>query len=54
MKSPNSNNVTHETFSTGVGLHLVELLAKGVLWESLNNPGFCQDYRLLSTNRWQS
>lgn len=31
----------------------IELLAKEFLWEPLNNPDCCQDYRLLSTNWWQ-
>ena len=38
---------------TGIGLHLIELLVKGVPWESPNNSGCCQDYRLLFTNRQQ-
>lgn len=37
---------------TRTELHLIELLAKGVPWKSPNNPGCCQDYKLLSTN-WQ-
>ena len=41
-----------EASSTGVGLHLIELLAKGALCESPNDTGCCQDYRLFSTN-WQ-
>jgi len=38
----------NEACSTRIELHLIELLAKGVERESLNNP----DYRLLSIN-WQ-
>jgi hypothetical protein len=38
---------------TGIELYLIELLVKGVPWEPLNNPGFCQGYVLLFTNGWQ-
>ena len=31
----------NETSSTGIGLHLVEMLVKGVFWESPNNPDGC-------------
>lgn len=34
--------------SKGIGLHLIELLVKGFPW------GYCQDYRLLSTDQQQS
>lgn len=27
----------------GLGLHLIELLAEGVPWASLNHPGSCQE-----------
>lgn len=43
----------NDASSTGTGLHLIELLAKGVPWETPTNPGCCQDYKLLSTNRKQ-
>ena len=33
-----------ETSSPGIGLQLLELLAKEVLWEPLNNSGYCQNY----------
>ena len=29
------------TSITGIGLHLIELLAKVVPWKSPNNPGCC-------------
>ena len=46
----------NENSCTGIVLHLIELLAKPVLWEDLNNPGYCQDYnyRLLSKSWWQA
>jgi hypothetical protein len=38
-------------YSIGIGLHLIELLAKGVPWETPNKTGYCQDNnKLLSTN----
>ena len=40
----------HEASSIQKGLHLTDLLAKGVLWETPNIPDCCQGYRLLSTN----
>jgi hypothetical protein len=40
---------TNEASSGGMELPLIELLAKGVPWVPPNNPGCCQDYRLLST-----
>ena len=40
----------NEAPSTTNELHFIELMPKGVLQESPNNPGCCQDYRLLSTN----
>ena len=33
----------NEASSTGIGLHLIELLAKGISWESPDVPGCCQD-----------
>jgi hypothetical protein len=42
----------NEAPSTTNELHFIELMPKGVLQESPNNPGCCQDYKLLSTN-WQ-
>lgn len=39
-----------EASTTRVGLRLIELFARGVPWESVNNPGCCKDNRLLSTN----
>lgn len=59
MKSPNSKRdrtpTSHflspnKASSTRTGLHLVELLGKGVPWESPNNPDCYQDYKLLSTS----
>ena len=38
----------NEAFSARTGLHLIELSVNGVSWKSPNNPGCCQDYRLLS------
>jgi hypothetical protein len=37
-----------------LGIHPVELLAKRVLEKFPNNPGCCQDSRLLSANRQQA
>lgn len=59
-----SNNVADRTLtgyflspnaasSTGVGLHLIGLLAKGASQELPNNTGCRQDYWLLSINQWQ-
>ena len=42
----------NEAPSTETGLYIMELLAEGVPGESPNNPGHCQDCRLLCTN-WQ-
>lgn len=59
MKLPNKGEVkslnwhimsSNESSSTGFWLHLIELLAKGAAWESPNNPGYCQRFRLMSTN----
>lgn len=43
-----------EVSSTGIGLHLFELLLKGIPSKSPNNPGYYLEYRLLSTNWEQS
>ena len=43
-----------EVFDTGIWLHIIELLAKRVLQKFPNNPGCCQDSRLLSANRQQA
>lgn len=40
----------HEASSSGIGLSLIELLAKGVPWEFANNLDYIYDYRLLFTN----
>ena len=42
----------NEAFSTGIRLHLTELLAKGAPWDPPNKPSCCQASRLPSTN-WQ-
>lgn len=31
----------NEASSIGIELHIIELLAKGIPWESPNNPGYC-------------
>ena len=50
-QSPNWQSlVTEKDSSAGVGLHLI--VEKGLLPETANNPGCCQDHRWLSTN-WQ-
>lgn len=50
MKSPNRVRTPighlfspNKASSFRTGLHLTELLAKKVLWNSPNNPGYCQD-----------
>ena len=43
----------NEASSTVIGLHLIELLAKEVPWESSNNSGCYLDCRLLSTKKHQ-
>jgi hypothetical protein len=40
---------SNEAPYTGIGLHLIELLAKGGPVGIPNNSSCCQDYRLLST-----
>lgn len=59
MKSPNSGEdgaptgyllLSNEVSIIRSRLHLIYLLAKDVPWELSNNPGFCQDCRLFSTN----
>lgn len=45
--------ITNGVSGTEIGLHLIELLAKVIPGESLNNPGYCQNYQLLCTNGWQ-
>ena len=59
MKLPNNEGdraptgcllLPNEASSTRNGLHLTEVLAKEVSWKSPNNSGYCQDYRVLSTN----
>lgn len=58
MKSPNNgadcpnwqSHVANKASSTGVRLHLIELLDKGAPLQSPNYPSCCQDYKLLSTN----
>ena len=40
----------NEASSPKIGLHIIELLAKGIPWESPNNTSYFQDYRLLSAN----
>lgn len=37
-----------KAYCCGTTLHLVKLLAKGILWWSLNSPGWCQNRRLFS------
>lgn len=63
MKSPNNGGdrvptgyllSANEGTTTGIGIHLTELLAKVIPWESSNNPGCSQDYRMLFTNRQAS
>lgn len=43
---------TNEASSAKIGLYLIELLTKGISWDSLNNIGYWQDNRLFSAN-WQ-
>lgn len=31
----------NEPSSTTIGLHLIEFLVKGILWELPNNPSYC-------------
>lgn len=58
MKPPNNGRdgvpvghlLSNEASSTGVWLHLINLLAQGAPQESPNNPDCYQDYRLLSAN----
>lgn len=50
MRSPNDRRhrisvdyllLLNEASSSKIGLHSIELLVKGVPWESSNNPGCC-------------
>lgn len=41
---------TKKSSNARTGLQPIELLVKGDPWKSPNNPGSCQDNRLLSTN----
>ena len=43
LLSPNEASIS------GIGLHLITFLAKGVHWKSPNNPGCYQNYSLHST-----
>lgn len=36
--------------STRIGIHLIELLAKGISWKIQNNPGCCQYCSLKADN----
>ena len=40
----------NESSSTGIGLLLIELLIKGIPWQSPKNPGCGQENELLSAN----
>ena len=42
--------IANEACNTRVTLHLIELSAKGVSWQSPNNPRSSQDCALLFTN----
>ena len=59
MKSPSNGGGSaptghlfspNEASSTGIGLHLLELLANEVFWKFPKNPGYWQDHGLLSTD----
>lgn len=59
MESPNNRGILtrplllpNETSNAGGELDLIELLVNGDMWKPPppNNPGYCQGYRLPSTN----